>query len=118
MSIGLLVLTGENESVRSEVDKRTDELKESNSKLIASEQQFRKLVQTQSAIVWRADPVTCRFLFVSDEAESILGYPVEQWINEADFWPQHIHEDDRATAVALLRRRNQKPYAITILNIE
>ncbi len=100
MSIGLLVLTGENESVRSEVDKRTDELKESNSKLIASEQQFRKLVQTQSAIVWRADPVTCRFLFVSDEAESILGYPVEQWINEADFWPQHIHEDDRATAVA------------------
>jgi len=100
MSIGLLVLTGENESVRSEVDKRTDELKESNSKLIASEQQFRKLVQTQSAIVWRADPVTCRFLFVSDEAESILGYPVEQWISEADFWPQHIHEDDRAAAVA------------------
>ncbi|MDD1628025.1 MAG: EAL domain-containing protein [Methylococcaceae bacterium] len=100
MSIGLLVLTGQNESIRSEVDKRTEELKLSHNKLSASEQQFRKLVQTQSAIVWRADPVTCRFLFVSDEAESILGYPVERWLNEVDFWPQHIHEDDRETAVA------------------
>ena len=78
MSIGLLVLTGQNESIRSEVDKRTEELKLSHHKLSASEQQFRKLVQTQSAIVWRADPLTCRFMFVSDEAESILGYPVEQ----------------------------------------
>jgi len=95
MSIGLLVLTGQNESIRSEVDKRTEELKLSHNKLSASEQQFRKLVQTQSAIVWRADPVTCGFLFVSDEAESILGYPVERWINEADFCKQHIHEDDR-----------------------
>ncbi|MGR8998668.1 MAG: EAL domain-containing protein [Gammaproteobacteria bacterium] len=100
MSIGLLVLTGQNESIRSEVDKRTEELRLSHNKLLTSEQQFRKLVQTQSAIVWRADPVTCRFLFVSDEAESILGYPVEQWINEVDFWPQHIHEDDRDAALA------------------
>jgi len=100
MSIGLLVLTGQNESTRAEVDKRTEELKLSHNKLLASEQQFRKLVQTQSAIVWRADPVTCRFLFVSDEAESLLGYPVEQWIIEADFWPQHIHEDDREAALA------------------
>ncbi|MFZ2169417.1 MAG: PAS domain S-box protein, partial [Methylococcaceae bacterium] len=100
MSIGLLVLTGKNESIRSEVDKRTEELRLSHNKLSASEQQFRKLVQTQSAIVWRADPVTCRFLFVSDEAESILGYPVELWLNEVEFWPQHIHEDDRETALA------------------
>ncbi len=107
MSIGLLVLTGQNESVRSEVDKRTEELNKSNSKLITSEQQFRNLVQTQSAIVWRADPVTCRFLFVSDEAESLLGYPVEQWINEVDFWPQHIHEDDREAALAYCAVENR-----------
>ena len=101
ISIGLLVLTGQNESIRSEVDKRTEELKKSTSKLITSEQQFRKLVQTQSAIVWRADPVSLRFLFVSDEAESLLGYPVEQWINEADFCRHHIHEDDRESILAL-----------------
>jgi diguanylate cyclase (GGDEF)-like protein/PAS domain S-box-containing protein len=100
MSIGLLVLTGQNESIRSEVEKRTEELKLSHHKLSTSEQQFRKLVQTQSAIVWRADPLTCRFMFVSDEAESILGYPVERWLDEVDFWPQHIHKDDREAALA------------------
>ncbi|MDD5461966.1 MAG: EAL domain-containing protein [Methylococcales bacterium] len=108
MSIGLLILTGENESIRSEVDKRTEELKLSHYKLSASEQQFRKLVQTQPAIVWRADPATCKFMFVSDEAESILGYPVEQWIDEVDFWPLHIHEDDRETALAYCQEETRQ----------
>ena len=107
MSIGLLVLTGQNEKIRSEVDKRTQELKLSHHKLSASEQQFRKLVQTQSAIVWRADPVTCRFMFVSDEAESLLGYPVEQWINDVDFWPHHIHEDDREAALTYCAKETE-----------
>ncbi len=107
MSIGLLILTGQNESVRSEVDKRTDESIEISKRYAASEQQYRKLVQTQSAIVWRADPVTCRFLFVSDEAETILGYPVERWLNEADFWPQHIHEDDREIAQAYCKEETR-----------
>ncbi len=112
MSIGLLVLTGHTEKVRSEVDKRTEELNQSNIKLAASEQQFRKLVQTQSAIVWRADPESFRFLFVSDEAESILGYPIDKWLNEADFWRQHIHEDDReaATAYCAEEIRNLRNY--------
>lgn len=100
MSIGLLVLTGHTETIRSEVDKRTEELRQSNIKLAANEQQFRKLVQTQSAIVWRADPASFRFLFVSDEAESILGYPVDRWLNEADFWRRHLLKEDRATAAA------------------
>jgi diguanylate cyclase (GGDEF)-like protein/PAS domain S-box-containing protein len=107
MSIGLLGLTGQNELIRSEVDKRTEELKRNHKKLSASEQQFRKLVQTQSAIVWRADPVSCRFMFVSDEAESILGYPVERWLNEVDFWQQHIHEDDREAALTYCKEENR-----------
>ncbi len=95
MSIGLLVLTGHTELVATQVDNRTQELSLSNRKLAARERQFRKLVQTQSAIVWRADPVTFRFVFVSAEAVSILGYPIKQWLDEPDFWQKHIHEDDR-----------------------
>ena len=96
MSIGLLVLTGHTEFVATQVDKRTQELKRSNLKLAASERQFRKLVETQSAVVWRADPVTFKFLFVSSEAVSILGYSTKQWLTEPDFWQNHLHEDDRA----------------------
>lgn len=99
MSIGLLVLTGHTEFIASQVDKRTRELRRSNLKLVARERQFRKLVQTQSAIVWRADPVTFRFVFVSLEAVSILGYPVKQWLDEPDFWQKHLHEDDKETVL-------------------
>jgi diguanylate cyclase (GGDEF)-like protein/PAS domain S-box-containing protein len=95
MAIGLLVLTGHTELVAAQVDQRTLELRRSNHKLAARERQFRKLVQTQSAIVWRADPVTFRFLFVSAEAVSILGYPVKQWLEEPDFWQKHLHIEDK-----------------------
>ena len=47
------------------------------------------------AIVWRADAATLRFSSVSKAAEEILGYPVERWLDEADFWQSHIHVDDR-----------------------
>ena len=50
LSIGLLVLTGHTELVAAQVDRRTLELSQSNRKLAARERQFRKLVQTQSAI--------------------------------------------------------------------
>jgi diguanylate cyclase (GGDEF)-like protein/PAS domain S-box-containing protein len=101
MGIGLLVLTGHTELVSAQVDKRTLELRRSNHKLVARERQFRKLVQTQSAIVWRADPVTFKFIFVSAEAASILGYPVKRWLEENDFWQKHLHEDDKEAVLSI-----------------
>ena len=99
MGIALLALTGHTELVSTQVEKRTRELRRSNVKLAARERQFRKLVQTQSAIVWRADPVTFRFVFVSAEAVSILGYAIKQWLDEPDFWQKHLHADDKETVL-------------------
>ncbi|MGH9861995.1 MAG: PAS domain S-box protein [Candidatus Acidiferrales bacterium] len=70
----------------------------------ASERRFRDLVHGLHAIVWEADPVTWQFTFVSRRAEEILGYPVEQWLTEPDFWANHICEEDRKRAVAFCRR--------------
>ena len=52
------------------------------------------LVNSIRGIVWEADPLTLRFSFVSPHAERILGYPMQQWINEPDFWLTHTHPDD------------------------
>ena len=100
ISIGLLMLTGQNESVRAKIDKQSQALNKSRKRHIASAHLLRKMVQTQTAIAWRADPDTLRFLFVSDEAERLLGYPPRQWLNEVDFCQQHIHEDDRDFVMA------------------
>ena len=61
-----------------------------------AEDAYRNLVESVRAIVWRGDFDPFRFSFVSKEAESILGYPVERWTQEEDFRIQHVHPDDRA----------------------
>ncbi len=108
LSIGLLILAGQAEQIRRKVEQRTAALHLANSKLQESETQFRELVQSQAAIVWRADPETWQFTFVSDEAESILGYPARQWLDEHDFWVKHIYPGDRDWVVASCRRHIQQ----------
>ena len=69
-----------------------------------AEDRFRNLVDELEAIVWEADATTGRFSFVSRQAEEILGYPVERWLNEPDFLRNLIHTDDRATALQQSRQ--------------
>ena len=73
----------------------------------SAEQKRRQAAQQQShvldsvgAILWRADAATFRFLYVSEEAERLLGYPCRRWLEEPEFWKEHIHPDDRELTVA------------------
>jgi len=109
----LLILSGRSSFIKQTVKKKTKDLEQlnyvlqrtnqalatTNNKLQNSEYQFRKLVQTQSAIVWRYDLLLGKFTFVSDEAESLLGYSNEQWFKKG-FWINHVHPDDRQQALA------------------
>ncbi|HKJ38065.1 MAG TPA: PAS domain S-box protein, partial [Anaerolineales bacterium] len=60
---------------------------------------YEHLIQTVEGIVWEADAQTFQFTFVSKQAERLLGYPVSRWLEEPNFWAEHIHPDDRETAV-------------------
>ena len=71
--------------------------------LCESEERHRNLIQGLDAIVWEADAATWQFTFVSQRAEAALGYPVEQWLKEPDFWVNHLHPDDRERAIASCR---------------
>lgn len=57
------------------------------------------LLESIDGIVWEADATTFRFSFVSRQAERILGYPVSAWLEDPDFWVNHLHPADRDTAV-------------------
>ena len=71
----------------------------------ASEQRFRDLVQSLDAIVWDGDAATSprRFTFVSERAETMLGYPAMRWVTEPGFWASPIHPDDREQTLAACR---------------
>lgn len=93
-------LIGENENLRRDIEqglRRVEELK-------ASEKNYETLVHSAGGILWEYDLHESRYTFVSQQAEQILGYPVEHWFSEAAFWQDHIHGDDRDRAF-LMRQR-------------
>jgi PAS domain S-box-containing protein len=69
----------------------------------ASEERFRDLVQGLDAIVWEADAATLKFSFVSQRAETILGFPVTEWLGTPDFFVSRIHPDDRTRVMRVCR---------------
>jgi PAS domain S-box-containing protein len=69
-----------------------------------AEQRFHDIVQGLHAIVWEADAETWQFTFVSQRAEDILGYPIEHWRVQPDFWVSHIHPEDRERTAAYCRQ--------------
>jgi PAS domain S-box-containing protein len=66
---------------------------------VAAQQRFRDLVNSVEGIVWEADVPSFQFLFISKQAERVLGYPVERWLSEPTFWKDHVHHDDREWAL-------------------
>jgi len=65
----------------------------------AAQQRFCELLNgLVDAIVWESDAQGKQLTFVSQSAEPILGYPMEQWLTP-DFWVKLIHPDDRERAV-------------------
>lgn len=71
------------------------------SKAQAAEQRFRDLVNGLDAIVWEADPRTLQFSFVSQRAEQMLGFPIERWLEEPNFWAGLIHPENREQVISL-----------------
>ena len=64
-----------------------------------SEQRYAGLVNSVDGIILEVNEAY-RITFVSRQAERILGYPVEQWLDDPMFWVDHLHPDDRQWAPA------------------
>lgn len=82
------------------ISQRTKELQQSR-------QEFVSLVNSVDGIVWEGDPKTLQFTFVSRKAEKLLGYPLERWLKEPDFWTNQLHPDDREWAVSASLKANR-----------
>lgn len=72
-----------------------------------TEARYQELVESVQAVVWRADPETLDFTFVSPQAERLLGYPLERW-TAPGFWSRHVHPEDRERAIAVCREATRE----------
>ena len=69
-----------------------------------SGQQYEDLVESLEAIVWRANAHTFEHVYVSEQAETVLGYPVNDWLLQPHFKETRLHPDDRMQVLATYRQ--------------
>jgi PAS domain S-box-containing protein len=58
-----------------------------------------RLLNALPAIAWSASAETFRFTYVNPAAETLLGYPLQKWLDEPDFWSKRLHPDDSHVAL-------------------
>ncbi|PLX84134.1 MAG: hypothetical protein C0614_05210 [Desulfuromonas sp.] len=68
---------------------------------------FHDLVESIDGIVWELDLPSFRFTYVSHKAEELLGYPINNWLHQDDFWQNHLHPDDRQWAVNFCKAQTE-----------
>ena len=76
--------------------------------IVTNEKRFRDLVNSIDGIVWEMEYPSFRFLFVSRQAEVMLGYPVQDWYQEPSFWENKTHSEDLAQAKAYCQLMSEK----------
>jgi PAS domain S-box-containing protein len=67
-------------------------------------QRFRNLLDDLNAGIWEMEVPTLKLIYVSHQLETILGFPPERWLQEADFWIQHVHPEDRPHVLERCRK--------------
>ena len=60
---------------------------------------LRLLLEMTHVLPWELDLPSSTYTYVGSEAVNMLGYPIADWYH-SDFWPKHIHPDDRERAMA------------------
>jgi len=79
-------------------------LNQTTRKLFETLSLLAQMCDAAQVIVWRAEPGTLKFTSVTKEARQILGYWIERWCNENDFWHRHTYPSDwRAVREACAR---------------
>jgi len=55
---------------------------------------YQELIETIEGVVWEADLEDSRYTYVSPRAVTLLGYPLDRWLTEKNFWLETAHPDD------------------------
>lgn len=80
------------------INNMRENLLQSITVLQESEQRYRSLIETTTAIPWEYSLESGQFTYVGPQAIGVLGFPLEKW-REPNFRRSHIHPEDRVQAI-------------------
>lgn len=72
--------------------------------LVDSERKYGQMIEAVNVITWELDLATWRFTYVSPHAESLFGYPCDEWKKE-NFWVDHLYPDDKDQALSFCLKK-------------
>jgi PAS domain S-box-containing protein len=104
-------LFGELETKNRELEADIQQRKQIEHALRASEDRYRRLVESTNVVPWEANPAEWRFTYVGPQAETLLGYPLHIWYSEG-FLTSYLHQDDRHLAYKLFTEQPEKDAVI------
>lgn len=89
------------------IDRDITERKRIEVALREAEAKYRTLVEQMPAITYiDAVDETSSALYFSPHIETLLGYPVNEWLADPGLWPEVLHPDDRERVLAEHNRTN------------
>ena len=80
----------------------THALEQEHSALLRESRFLHSLVDNINAVILEAKSANFRFTYVSQEAENLLGYPAEEWLQPA-FFANHIDELDKPHTLSTIK---------------
>ena len=96
------------DELANQIASMTHAIKMREESIVTNERRFRDLVNSIDGIVWEMEYPSFRFLFVSKQAETILGYPLQDWYEVESFWEQKTHAEDLAQAKSYCQLMSEK----------
>ena len=75
------------------------ERKTSENKIIDTKNRIKSLIDTIEGIVWEYDNKNQITTYVSKKSKEILGYSPKEWIENHNFWGDHIYFEDREQTI-------------------
>ncbi|MEW5675726.1 PAS domain S-box protein [Flavobacterium enshiense] len=92
---------GENPTTHMTIVEDITKRKQYEKELLQSRLSLESLINTIDGIVWEGYPDRPGVTFISKQSESILGYTSEEWINDDNFWYNHLYSEDREKVIEL-----------------
>ncbi|HKJ75203.1 MAG TPA: EAL domain-containing protein [Alphaproteobacteria bacterium] len=88
-------------------------LQQEHQALLRETHHLNTILNNVDAVVIEMDPGNDHISYVSQEAENLLGYPIDEWLRPG-FWRRHIHPEDAEWLEPLLKDSLDSPGSFVV----
>jgi diguanylate cyclase (GGDEF)-like protein/PAS domain S-box-containing protein len=95
--------TSELSSINAALSREIAERIRTEKALTNTRQDYKSLVDSINGIFWELELPSFRLAYVSQQVESMLGFPQNVWLQSDSFWIDRLHPDDRERVVGYFK---------------